>query len=193
MSKISPNYEVVIRPQQPWFYLDWRGLVQYRDLFFEMVRRDFSSRYKQTILGPAWHIINPLVTTAVMVLVFSKALGIKTNDVHPFLFILGGQLGWSYFSQVFGGTGNTLAGNVHVFGKVYFPRLIVPLSVVASSLISFVIQFATFLVVYVGLVLTDPTVHSRPNLWALALPLVLLQAALLGLGVGLILSALSAK
>ncbi|HEX2853362.1 MAG TPA: ABC transporter permease [Opitutaceae bacterium] len=193
MTKISSSYEVVIRPKQPWLYFDWRGLVQYRDLFFEMVRRDFSARYKQTILGPAWFVINPLITTAMMVVIFSKVLGVPTDGVHPFLFFLGGQLSWAYFAQILGNTGNTLAGNAHIFGKVYFPRLIVPLSVVASSLISFAIQLTLFVIVYVFLVLTNGSVTSRPTLWLFAMPLVILHTALLALGVGLILSSISAK
>lgn len=193
MTKISSSYEVVIRPKQPWLYFDWRGLVQYRDLFLEMVRRDFSARYKQTILGPAWFVINPLITTAMMVIVFSKVLGVPTDEVHPFLFFLGGQLGWAYFSQILGNTGNTLAGNAHIFGKVYFPRLIVPLSVIASSLISFAIQLVVFCLVYFCLVMTDPSVLSRPTVWLVAMPLVVLHTAVLALGIGLILSAISAK
>jgi lipopolysaccharide transport system permease protein len=193
MSKISSSYEVVIRPQQPWLHFDWRGIVQYRDLFWEMVRRDFSARYKQTILGPAWFVINPLVNALIMFLVFAKGLGVKTDDVHPFLFYLGGQLGWAYFSQVLGGTGNTLGGNIHLFGKVYFPRLIVPLSVVASNLISLLIQLITFSAAYVFLAATDPGVASRPTLFVLLLPLVVLHTAMLALGVGLILSSVSAK
>lgn len=193
MSKISPTYEVVIRPKQPWLYFDWRGLIQYRDLFWEMVRRDFSARYKQTILGPAWFVINPLINAVIMFLVFVKGLGVTTDGVHPILFYLGGQLGWSYFSQVLGGTSNTLGGNVHVFGKVYFPRLVVPFSVVASNLISLAIQLATFAVTFAYLALTDSAVASRPTLWVAALPLIVLHTAMLALGTGLILSAVSAK
>src|SRR5207245_615194 len=107
---------------QPWLHFDWRGLIQYRDLFWEMVRRDFSARYKQTILGPIWFIVNPLITTFIMILVFSKGLGVSTNGIHPALFFLGGQLAWNYFGQILGSTGNTLAGNAHLFGKVFFPK-----------------------------------------------------------------------
>jgi lipopolysaccharide transport system permease protein len=193
MSKLSPAYDVVIRPRQSWLHLDWRGLVQYRDLLREMVSRDFSARYKQTVLGPAWFVINPLVTTAIFILVFGKVVGVPTDGIHPALFYLCGLLGWSYFSQVLASTGNTLHGNIHLFAKVYFPRLIVPLSVVISNLVTFAIQFAAFAVIYVFLALTDPAVGSRPSLWLLALPLVVLHTALLALGVGLILSSISAK
>lgn len=193
MSSLDPAYHVLIRPRQSWLHFDWRGLVQYRDLLREMVARDFSSRYKQTILGPAWFVINPLVTTAIFIVVFGKVVGVPTDGIHPALFYLCGLLGWSYFSQVLAGTGNTLHGNLHLFAKVYFPRLIVPLAVVVSNLITLAIQLASFAVVYVFLVATNPAVTSRPSLWALALPLVILHTAVLALGVGLILSAVSAK
>jgi lipopolysaccharide transport system permease protein len=193
MTKISPTYEVVIKPQQPWLHVDWQGLYQYRDLFWEMVRRDFSARFKQTILGPAWFIINPLITTTIMVIVYSKVLDVPTDGVHPFLFFLSGQLSWGYFVQILGGTGNTLSGNAHIFGKVYFPRLIVPLSVIASNLVSFAIQLVLFAAVYVLLATTNAGVTSRPTLWLLAMPLVILHTAAIALGVGLILSSVSAK
>jgi lipopolysaccharide transport system permease protein len=193
MTKLSPTYEVVIRPQQPWWRLDWRGIHQYRDLFWEMVRRDFSSRYKQTILGPIWFIVNPLINALMMALVFTKALNVPTDGVNPVLFYLGGQLSWSYFSQVLGGTGNTLGGNAHLFGKVFFPRVIVPFSTAASAVISFVIQLGAFFLVYAILYATNPMMNSRPTLWTAALPLVVLHSAILALGVGLILSAISAK
>lgn len=193
MNKLSPSYDVVIRPRQSSLHFDWRGLIQYRDLLREMVSRDFSSRYKQTILGPAWFVINPLITTAIFIVVFGKVVGVPTDGIHPALFYLCGLLGWSYFSQVLASTGNTLHGNIHLFAKVYFPRLIVPISVVVSNLLTLAIQLVSFAVVYVFLVTTDPTVGSRPSLWVLALPFVVLHTAILALGVGLILSSISAK
>ena len=193
MSSEKTEYDVIIRPKQSWLHFDWRGLVEYRDLLREMVHRDFSSRYKQTILGPAWFVINPLITTAIFIVVFGKVVGVPTDGIHPALFYLCGLLAWSYFSQVLSATGNTLHGNIHLYAKVYFPRLIVPLSVVISNLVTFLIQLASFAVVYVFLVLTNPAVASRPSVWLFALPLVILHTALLALGVGLILSAISAK
>jgi len=114
-----------------------------------MVRRDFSARYKQTILGPLWFVINPLITTFIMVVIFSKGLGVSTDEIPGSLFFLSGLLQWNYLSSIVGGTGNTLAGNAHLFGKVFFPRLIVPLSVVASNLISFALQLVLLAIVYV--------------------------------------------
>jgi lipopolysaccharide transport system permease protein len=193
MSKPGPNYDVTIRPRRSWLYFDWRGLVQYRDLLRELVSRDFSSRYKQTILGPAWFVINPLITTTIFIIVFGKVVGVPTDGIHPALFYLCGLLGWTYFALVLAGTGNTLHGNIQLFAKVYFPRLIVPLAVVVSNLIMFAIQLTSFAVIYVFLVLTNPGVASRPSLWLLALPLLVLHTAMLAMGVGLILSAISAK
>jgi lipopolysaccharide transport system permease protein len=158
-----------------------------------MVSRDFSSRYKQTLLGPAWFVINPLITTAIFIVVFGKVVGVPTDGIHPALFYLCGLLPWSYFSQVLASTGNTLHGNIHLFAKVYFPRLIVPLAVVLSNLLTLAIQLGAFAAVYVFLVHTNPSVASRPSPWLLALPLVVLHTALLALGVGLILSSISAK
>ena len=193
MSKLNPAYDVIIRPKSSWLRVDWRGIVQYRDLLREMVYRDFSSRYKQTILGPAWFVINPLITTAIFIVVFGKVVGVPTDGIHPALFYLCGLLAWSYFSLVMSSTGNSLHGNLHLFAKVYFPRLIAPLSVVIANLIPFAIQCASFVVVYVFLALTHPDVTSRPTVWLLALPLVMLHMAVLALGVGLILAAISAK
>ncbi len=194
MSKLDSTYDVIIRPQQSWLYLDWRGLVQYRDLLIELVRRDFSSRYKQTILGPAWFVINPLITTLLFVLVFAKVIGVPTDGVHPALFYQCGLLAWAYFAQILAGTSNTLHGNMYLFGKVYFPRLIVPLSVAVSNLAALAIQFVSFGVIYVTLAMTQPdVVASRPNAGLFLLPLAVLHTAILGLGVGLLLSAASAK
>lgn len=193
MSQLQPNYDILIRPRQSWVRVDWRGIVQYRDLLREMVYRDFSSRYKQTILGPAWFVINPLITTAIFIVVFGKIVGVPTDGIHPALFYLCGLLGWTYFSLVMSSAGNSLHGNLHLFAKVYFPRLIAPLSVVIANLIPLAIQIASFAAVYVFLALTHPDVISRPTLWLLALPLVILHTAVLALGVGLILAAISAK
>lgn len=194
MSKLSSDYQVVIRPKQPWLHFDWRGLVQYRDLLGLMVLRDFTAKYKQTLLGPLWFIINPLINAVVFTLVFAKVLNVSTEGVPPMLFFLSSQLAWNYFATVLGSTGNSLAGNAHLFGKVYFPRLIPPLAMCGSCLIAFVVQ----LVVFLG-ACGYYTIFPVPNMdfhmsWKIAfLPLLLLQMAALGLGVGLWLSSITAK
>ncbi len=153
-----------------------------------MVRRDFSSRYKQTILGPAWFVINPLITTAIFIAVFSKVVGVPTDGIHPALFYLCGLLSWTYFSQVLSVTGNTLHGNMHLYAKVYFPRLIAPLSVVLSELGDVRHPAASIRRGVRGpRVVESRGITSRPTVWLLALPLVVLHTAVLALGVGLIL------
>lgn len=195
MSAIPENYDIVIRPRQAWLYFDWRGVVAYRDLLFLLVRRDFIARYKQTILGPAWFILNPVITTLVYTLIFSRVLGVSTGGVPPVLFYLSGLLGWSYFANLVGTAGSTFTGNAALFGKVYFPRLVVPLALVLSNAISFLIQLLTFLAVMGWTALQGHfTISGERLVVALAAtPLCLLHSALLGLGVGLLLSSLTAK
>lgn len=185
---------IVIRPDQSWLTIDAAGLWQYRDLLVLLVQRDFTARYQQTILGPAWFIINPLINAAVFTILFSRIIGIPTDGVPPMLFYLGGQLAWNYFANVLGATGNSLTGNAAIFSKVYFPRLIPPLAMCASGLIAFFIQLGVFLAFWLYYFLFTPFGAAFQFTWSFALlPLLLLQTAALGLGVGLILSALTAK
>ncbi len=186
--------EIIIKPNQGWLSIDWKGVRDYSDLLFLLVRRDFVAKFQQTILGPLWFIINPLVTTLVFTLVFGKIVGIATDGVHPTLFYLCGLLGWSYFSTVLGSTSDTFTGNAHLFGKVYFPRVIVPFAVAVSSLISFAIQVATFIVLYIWLKYTGAadTANLAPNRTLWLFPLYVIHIGILGLGVGMILASLTA-
>lgn len=193
---LAPGYERVIRPRRAWHDIDWARLFHYRDLLWILVRRDFVSRYQQTILGPVWFVVQPLITTAVFTAVFARGLGTKTDRLPPFLFYLCGMLAWSYFSNVLNATGSTFTANAAMFGKVYFPRVIVPTAAVISNLIGFAVQALTFLVVYAGhwVFSADVRAAIHPDPLALALlPLLLGQTAVLGLGCGLLLSAASAK
>lgn len=194
MSNHPAPTEVIIRPHQGWLRIDFRGLYEYRDLLSVMVRRDFTSKYKQTVLGPAWFFINPLITTIVFTLIFNQILGVPTDGVPPMLFYLCGNLAWSYFSNVLGGTSNALAGNAHLFAKVYFPRLIPPLVLTISALLALGIQLSTFLVAYGQHSLSDarPLVQG-PSLAWLLFPFLVVHMAMLALGVGLLLSTLTAK
>lgn len=195
-SNTDTSYDRVIRPRRAWYDFDWARLVHYRDLLWTLVRRDFVARYQQTILGPAWFVLQPLITTVAFTLVFGHALHTPTDGVPPFLFYLCGMLAWGYFSSVIGSTGTTFTANAQIFSKVYFPRIITPLAVTISSLVAFAVQTVTFLVFYVGMILFSPSVAAliHPNWLVLAvLPLVLAQTAFLGLGCGLFLSALSGK
>ena len=193
---LAPGYERVIRPRRAWHEIDWARLFHYRDLLWILVRRDFISRYQQTILGPVWFVLQPLITTAVFTAVFARGLGTKTDQVPPFLFYLCGMLVWSYFSNVLNASGSTFTANAAIFGKVYFPRVIVPAAAVISNLIARGVQVLTFLVVYAGHLIFSAAARAlvHPDGWALALlPLLLVQTAVLGLGCGLLLSAASAK
>ena len=186
--------EIIIEPNRSWFRIPWREIVQYRDLLYLLVRRDFVSKYKQTVLGPLWFVIQPLMTTLMFTVVFGKIAKIPTDRLPPMLFYLCGMLAWGYFAKCLGGTASTFVGNAHLFGKVYFPRLVVPLSVIVSNLMSFGIQLATFAAFWVYFKwFTAAGVLIRPNLFILTLPLLLVQTAAIGLGVGLWMSALSAK
>jgi lipopolysaccharide transport system permease protein len=192
---LPTDIEIRIRPNTRWFHIDFEGLKQYRDLLWLLVQRDFTSKYKQTILGPLWFFLNPLITTLVFTLVFNRVIGVQTDGVPPMLFYLSGMLAWGYFSTVLGSTSNSLAGNTHLFAKVYFPRLIPPLAVTVSSLLALLIQLITFAVFYAQHQLTAPEGNAvaSPTVYWLLYPLIIVHMGLLGLGVGLILSALSAK
>lgn len=185
---------VTIRPTRAWVALDWRSLVAYRDLIGLLVQRDFTARYKQTVLGPLWYILNPFLTTLVFTVVFSRIMGIPTDGTPPMLFYLCGMLGWSYFSNVLGATANSLAGNAGLFSKVYFPRLVPPLAATLSNLLALGLQWLTFLLFYAQQLLAGaPGEVAVPGWRWLLFPLLAAHMALLGLGVGLVLSALTAK
>lgn len=190
----TDSFEIIIQPNRSWFYIDWRGLLHYKDLLFLLVRRDFVARYKQTILGPLWFIIQPILTTLVFTVIFGKVAKIPTDGIPPMLFYLCGLLAWTYFASCLNSTSTSFVANANLFGKVYFPRLIVPLSVVISNLLAFAIQLVTFLVFYLYFkFFTTAGATIQPNLFLLILPLLLLQTGFLSLGFGLWLSALTAK
>jgi lipopolysaccharide transport system permease protein len=186
--------EIVIEPTRGLKFINWRDLYAYRDLMRLLVWRDFATRYKQTALGPLWHVFQPLLTTIVFTVVFSQVAELPTDSLPPTLFYLCGLLAWNYFSQTFNSTSSTLTANAGLFGKVYFPRLIVPLASAISNGISFVIQLVSFFVVLLIYRASHPGATCGPRWEALVLiPLVLVQLAAFSLGVGLWLSALTSK
>lgn len=184
-------FETTITPKRGWLDLNLRELLRYRDLIVLFVRRTFVSQYKQTILGPAWAVIQPLLTTVVLTVVFGRMAGLSPDGVPGFAFYLCGSIVWGYFSACLTATANTFTANAAILGKVYFPRLVMPISTVLSQLISFAVQFCLFLLVLAFCLLTGANV--QPNRWVLLTPLLLLQLALLSLGVGVIVSALTTK
>ncbi len=188
---MEEKFSTVIKPKTGWFDIHLKEVYAYRDLIFLFVKRDFVSKYKQTILGPAWAIIQPLLTTVIFTLVFGSIAGLAPGGIPSFAFYLSGTILWTYFSSCLTRTANTFVSNSNIMGKVYFPRLVMPISTVISELISFAIQFAFLLIFLIYYVLTDQGVH--PNVWILMTPLIILQLALLSLGVGVIISALTTK
>jgi lipopolysaccharide transport system permease protein len=194
MPQLPSNYEIVIHPARGWFHLNLAELWRYRDLLFLLVHRDFIAKYKQTILGPAWFVLQPLLTTVVFSIIFSGIAKIPTDGVPAILFYLAGLLGWNYFAQIFQNASGTLIANAGLFGKVYFPRLVVPLSAVISNFFAFALQLATFLAVWAYFKsFTNAGELFGFSVTIVWFPLVLLQVAALSLGAGLWLSALTAK
>jgi lipopolysaccharide transport system permease protein len=184
----------VIEPNRRWFHIPVREIFDYRDLLLVMVARDFTARYKQTILGPLWFFISPLVTTLVFTVVFNRVAKIPTDSLPPVLFYMCGNLAWSFFSGCFSSSANTLTANAGLFGKVYFPRLIVPLSKAVSGLFSFGIQLLSFACFWVYFAIFTPAGGSIHLRWAvLLLPLFVIEMMALAIGVGLLMSSLSAK
>jgi lipopolysaccharide transport system permease protein len=185
------DWSIVLRPQKKWLDINLREIYHYRDLIKLFVNRDFVTVYKQTILGPLWFVLNPLFTTIVYTFVFGGLAKIPTDGVPQTLFYYGGSMLWGYFSACLNSGADVFTGNAGLFGKVYFPRLTVPISKVFSNLISVGIQFATLVVFYIYYALTGATV--RPTLWLLAFPLIIAQLAALGTGFGMIISSLTTK
>jgi lipopolysaccharide transport system permease protein len=185
-------YKLHIRPNSPWLHLDFRALWEYRDLLLIMIRRDFVAKYKQTLLGPAWFVLQPVVTTLVFTVVFGHVIGIRTGSVPHNLFYLAGLLGWQYFATNFASTSSVLAGNANLFGKVYFPRLVPPLATVISNLFTVFVQIGTLAVFYVCYKSFRSVGATFGMRWQIVfLPLVFLQIAALSLGAGLLMSALT--
>lgn len=187
----SEGWTTAITPHRGW--LDWRlkQLWRYRDLISLFVWRDFVSAYKQTILGPAWHIIQPLLTTLTFTIIFGKVAKLSTNGVSPFLFYLVGTVCWGYFANNLAKTSSTFVGNAHLLGKVYFHRLVIPISVAISNLVTFGIQLGIFLACFGFQYFLGGNAHF--TVWIFCVPLFLLMLAGYGLGGGIIVSALTTR
>lgn len=188
---MEQQFTTVITSQRKWFDFNLKELYRYRDLIFLFVRRTFVSQYKQTVLGPAWAIIQPLLTTVVMTVVFGNIAGLSPSGVPSFAFYLCGSIAWTYFSSCLTTTSNTFTANASILGKVYFPRLVMPVSSVLSQLIAFGIQFLFFLGFLAYYWIAGENV--QPNWLVLMTPILLLHMAMLSLGVGIIISAMTTK
>lgn len=180
-----------INPHKSLFDLRLNEIWIYRDLFVLFIRRDITVTYKQTILGPLWFFIQPLLTTLMFMLVFGRIAGISTGGIPPILFYLGGITIWNYFSDSLRLTSDTFVKNAGIFGKVYFPRIITPLSIVSSNLVKFSIQFILFLSVFLYYYFADADI--QPNFTLFFLPVYILILAIMSLGFGLIISAMTTK
>jgi len=187
----SKEWTTVIESVQGWYMPDLRGLWQYRDLVMLFVRRDSVATYKQSLLGPLWFVIQPLITTIVFTIVFGRIASIPTDGLPPLLFYFAGVLCWQYFAANLNKTSDTFASNAGIYSKVYFPRLVTPVSLIISNLIVLGIQFCVFIVVVITYRIRGVPVD--PGAAVLLLPLLLIQIAALGLGVGLIVSTLSTR
>ena len=180
-----------ITPKNKFFSLNLKEVWQYRDLLLLFVKRDVVTVYKQTVLGPLWYLIQPLFTSATFTIVFNNLAGIDTGTVPPFLFNLAGITVWNYFTACLTGTSNTFGANAGIFGKVYFPRIIVPLSIVVSNLIKFGIQFLIFIAFYIFYYLKGATIGL--NGLVVLFPLLIVLMGVLGLGLGMFISSLVTK
>lgn len=196
MAKVLENtydedWTLIIKPTTGWFDIHLQDLYHYRDLMFMLIKRDFVAVYQQTILGPLWYFVQPILTTLTFTIVFGNIANISTDGLPQLLFYMSGIIGWNYFSECLNATSSTFSANASIFGKVYFPRLIVPVSIVVSNLIKFSIQFVLFLLFIAYFLSKDAPIN--PNITILLTPLLLLLMAGLGLGFGIIISSLTTK
>ena len=190
MKNNNTEWTNVISSDHSLFKLNLKEVWDYRDLVFMFVKRDFVSSFKQTILGPLWFFINPIFTTVVYLIVFGNIANLSTDGAPKILFYLAGVTLWNYFSSSLGGTSNVFVGNAGIFGKVYFPRLVMPITIVISNLMRFGVQFLLFLVVFFYYWYKG---EVTPNWWVLFTPIFILMMSLFALGVGMIFSSLTTK
>mgnify|MGYP001578199058 CR=1 FL=1 len=188
---MAENWTTEIRSRSGWFDIRPMELWHYRDLISLFVRRDFVSIYKQTILGPIWFLLQPLFSTVVFTIIFGGIARIPTDGLPPTIFYMAGIIVWNYFSSCLTRTSDTFTANAGIFGKVYFPRLSVPLSIAIINMLTFAIQFSFFLCFLLYFYLKGSSV--QPNWWVVITPLLLLQMGALGLGLGIIVSSLTTK
>jgi len=187
----SEQWTKVIGPKKGWFDIKLSNLWNYRDLILLFVKRDFVAFYKQTVLGPLWFLFQPLFTTIVFTIVFGKIARIPTDGLPQVLFYMSGIMIWNYFANCLNQTSDTFVSNASIFGKVYFPRIAVPISIVITNLITFAIQFVLFLSFWSYYYLHGSNIKASPLI--LLTPLLLLQMAALGLGLGILISSMTTK
>ncbi len=187
------HWDIVIRPKDKLLSVDLKELWQYRDLCSLFIKRNIITQYKQTILGPLWYVVQPALTVIMYMIVFGGIAGIPTDGVPRPLFYLAGTCLWQYFADCITKTSNTFVDNANIFGKVYFPRLVMPIANIVSNLLRFGIQLGFFLVVYIVYALVDPTCNAHFTWYALLFPVLLMMIAGLAFGFGTIISSLTTK
>jgi lipopolysaccharide transport system permease protein len=185
------DWTLIIQPKRHLLDINLKDIWRYRDLIALFIRRDFVAKYKQTILGPLWFIIQPILTTLMFTVVFGTIAKISTDKLPPMLFYLSGIVGWTYFSSCLTTTSNTFVANAGIFGKVYFPRLALPISIVISNLVQFIIQMFLLggFMIYFGI----KGANFHPNEYMLLIPVLIIIMAALGLGFGIIISSMTTK
>lgn len=191
MNSKTNNWTEEIKAENSLLSINFKELWHYRDLLLMIVKRDFITFYKQTILGPIWFFIQPILTMAIYVVLFGQVAKLPTDGVPKIVFYLSGIIIWNYFSDALTKTSTVFKDNAAMFGKVYFPRLIMPFAIVVSGLMKFAIQFGLFVLVVLYYTFVDKSIH--PNLWVLATPLLILLMAGFALGLGMIFSSLTTK
>lgn len=191
MKEEEEDWSLVIEPKSGLFNLHLDDLWRYRDLIYMFVKREYVSQYKQTILGPIWFLVQPVLTTITYIIIFGGIAKIPTDGLPQPLFYMSGILMWNYFSSCLNKTSDTFIANANIFGKVYFPRLTVPIATVISGLISYFIQLVLFVAVYAYYYLNGTVI--QPNAYILLLPYLIFLMAMLGLALGIIISSLTTK
>ena len=185
------HWTEIIEPKASLFQLNIKELLRYKDLLMLLVRRDLVAIYKQTILGPLWFLIQPILTSITYIVIFSNVAKIGTDGIPPLLFYMAGTTLWQYFSDCLLKVSTVFTDNAPIFGKVYFPRLVMPFSIIFSNLIKFSIQFGLFLLVWIFFLLRTDNVH--PNAFLLLVPILVIMMAMIAVGVGMIISSMTTK
>ena len=188
---MSQNWDTIIEPKSSAFDLKIKEIRRYKDLLFLFVRRDLVAQYKQTILGPLWYFIQPILTTLTYTVIFGNVAGLSTDGLPKMLFYMAGVTCWRYFSDSLNKTSNTFTVNAQIFGKVYFPRIIMPMSIVVSNLLKFGIQLLILIVFYIYYYTSGAQI--QPTIYLLLFPVLVLCMAMLGLGLGMIISSMVTK
>lgn len=188
---METNWDIIVTPNRKWYELNLKEVYRYRDLIWLFVKRSFNSQYKQTILGPLWYIINPLITSFISTIIFGNIAHIQSDGIPYFVFYLVGYTLWNYFATCVNTTSSTFTTNAGIMGKVYFPRLTMPISAVIYAAVNMLVIFVMSVITIIIYKVLGYEIH--PNGYLFVVPILMIQTALLGLGVGIIVSSLTTK